>query len=229
MEYVKTTMIDSLLNFISPHRCSSCGEIGSILCESCKHDIISEPFLDCVLCTVPCGKRGVCDGCARVTGIEQAWCVAERQGGLKNLLDGYKFESKRAASTACVELLDAVIPALPPDITVVSIPSAPSTVRARGFDHMGRIAEGFVAQRSLRRAKPLERASPVTLHFLSAAQRKKLGPTLFRMSENSVPEQILLLDDIVTTGTTFRAAAKLLRGAGVKKIYLAAIARQPLH
>ena len=222
-------MIDSLLSRISPHRCSSCGEIGSVLCESCKHDIISEPFLDCVLCTVPCGKRGVCGGCARAAGIEQAWCVAERQGGLKHLLDGYKFESKRAVSSACVDLLDAVIPALPTEIAIVGIPSAPSTVRARGFDHMGRIADGLAKRRRLHCAQPLQRISSATLHFLSAAQRKKLGPTLFRMSENSVPEQILLLDDIVTTGTTFRAAAKLLRGAGVKKIYLAAIARQPLH
>lgn len=227
MEYVKTTMIDNLLSLISPHRCSSCGEIGSILCESCKHDIISESFVDCVLCAAPCGKRGVCERCVRATGIEQAWCVAERQDGLKHLLDGYKFESRQAASTACVDLLEAVIPVLPTEIAVVSIPSAASTVRARGFDHMGRIADGLAKRRNLRRAKPLERASSVTLHFLSAVERAKLGPTLFRVSDSTVPEQILLLDDIVTTGTTLRAAIKLLRGAGAKKIYIATIARQP--
>jgi predicted amidophosphoribosyltransferase len=91
---------------------------------------------------------------------------------------------------------------------------------------MGRIADGLAKRRNLRRAKPLERASSVTLHFLSAVERAKLGPTLFRVSDSTVPEQILLLDDIVTTGTTLRAAIKLLRGAGAKKIYLAAVARQ---
>lgn len=220
-------MIDKLFNVIAPHRCSSCGEIGAVLCESCKYDIVSEPFSGCVLCARPCGDRGVCRYCLRSTGITQAWCVGERREGLKKLIDTYKFQSSRAASTVLADLLTTSIPQLPADVVVVGIPSSPATVRERGFDHMGRIADEFVKKRSLVRARPLERVSSVTLHFLPKAERVRLGSSLFCLSSESVPEKIILLDDIVTTGTTLRAAARVLRNAGVKQVYAAVLARQP--
>jgi len=220
-------MIDSLFNAIAPHRCSSCDEIGAVLCESCKHNIISDVFVGCVLCSRPCGQRGVCEQCGRGLDITQAWCVGERRDALKNLIDKYKFESSRAASGVCSDLLDTVVPQLQPDITVVAIPSAPSTVRARGFDHMGRIADDFAKRRSLLRASPLERASSVTLHFLPRSERVRLGSSLFRLSGQQVPEKILLLDDILTTGTTLSAAVALLKRAGARQVYIAVLARQP--
>lgn len=220
-------MIDSLLDVLAPHRCSSCGEIGAIFCESCKQDITSESFSGCVLCAKPCGSRGVCEECARRSGVTQAWCAGERRDGLKRLLDNYKFASSRAASSVCAALLDGLIPQLPEDVAVVSIPSGPGTVRARGFDHMTRIADEFAKKRGMERAHPLVRASSTTLHFLPRVERVRLGPSLFRISAGDVPETILLFDDIVTTGTTLTAATKLLREAGAKKIYIAAIARQP--
>ena len=229
MEYVKTTMIDTLLSLVAPHRCSSCGEIGSVLCESCKYDIVSEVFSGCLLCTQACGSRGVCASCAKATAVKQTWCVGERRGALKMLVDEYKFDSKRAASKVCASLLDTVIPVLPDDFAVMSIPSAPSTVRAPGFDHMGRIADEFARARSLRRIAPLERAASATLHLLPARDRAKLSSSLFRLNGQAVPRRILLIDDIVTTGTTMRAAAQLLRGAGAEELYLASLARQLLN
>lgn len=227
MEYVKTTMIESLLNAIAPHRCSSCGQIGAIFCVSCKYDTISEPYAGCILCTKPCGERGVCPQCVRASGVTQAWCVGERREGLKRLMDAYKFDGSRAASTVCTDLLDAVIPELPTDTFVVGIPSAPGTIRVRGFDHMGRIVTEFAKRRGLQIARPLERASTTTLHFLPRKDRISLSSSLFRLSGEPVPETVLVLDDIVTTGTTLRAATTLLKNAGAKRVYVAAIARQP--
>lgn len=227
VEYVKTTMIDTLLNAFAPHRCSSCGEIGSIFCESCKYDTISDSFPGCVICAKPCGLRGVCSQCARKVPITQAWCVGERVDGLKALIDAYKFRSSRAADRACADLLDRVISHVPPDSAVVGIPTAPNTVRVRGFDHMGRVADALAKKRGLDISYPLERAATETLHFLPKAERVRLGPSLFRLSGKAVPEKILLLDDIVTTGTTIVAATRLLKQAGAKEVYVAVLARQP--
>lgn len=157
----------------------------------------------------------------------QAWCAGERREGLKRLIDAYKFDSSRSASLALVALLDGIIPVLPEDVVIVGIPSAPKTVRARGFSHMDRVVRGFAKRRGLQTARPLARSSQVTLHFLPKSERIRLGPSLFRLSGGAVPETILLLDDIVTTGTTLRSAVKLLREAGAKKVHVAVLARQP--
>jgi predicted amidophosphoribosyltransferase len=91
---------------------------------------------------------------------------------------------------------------------------------------MALIARALASRRGLQIATPLLRASSATLHFLPRAERIRLGPTLFRLSREQVPEKILLLDDIVTTGTTIAAAAKLLREGGAKQVHVAVIARQ---
>lgn len=222
-------MIERFLNVISPHRCSVCGEIGVILCESCKYDIVQEVYDGCLLCHKPCGQRGLCVVCRRVLSVEQAWCVGERHGGLKRLGDDYKFNDRRAGAQPLGELLDATIPLLPPGVVVAPIPTSPATIRVRGFDHMGLVAREFARRRKLPVQQLLERCSPVTLHFLGRAEREKLGPTLFTVKTGiSMPAHVLLLDDIITTGTTLRAATKLLRKAGVKRIDVAVIARQPM-
>jgi predicted amidophosphoribosyltransferase len=42
-----------------------------------------------------------------------------------------------------------------------------------------------------------------------------------------MPDTVLLLDDIVTTGTTLSAAVALLKRAGARRVYVAVLARQP--
>lgn len=220
-------MIDKLLNVILPHRCCSCGEIGALLCESCKIHILEEPFLGCILCGCPCGRTGLCQKCAQVLPCEQAWCVGERSGALKKLLDAYKFSSSRSGAKEIVSLLDDVLPVLPTEMVVVGVPTVSSTVRIRGFDHVGLIVRGLATKRGLNIARPLVRLSSATLHFLSRKQRLKLESSLFGLSGEGIPSDILLIDDIVTTGTTLRASVKLLKSAGVKRVYVAVVARQP--
>lgn len=221
-------MIDSLLNLFAPHRCSSCGEESLILCERCKYDILQEPCEGCVLCAKPCSVRGVCDGCAVKSPIVQAWVVGERRGALKALGDQYKFNSRRAGACELAELLDARLPLLPDDLVVVGIPTSPKTIRVRGFDHTGLLVRHFVKHRKLLSTQPLCRTSNETLHFLGRRAREKLADTLFALKEaTAVPKRVLLVDDIVTTGTTLRAATKLLKSAGVEELYVAVVARQP--
>jgi predicted amidophosphoribosyltransferase len=42
-----------------------------------------------------------------------------------------------------------------------------------------------------------------------------------------VPRQVLLVDDVVTTGSTVTAAARVLRAAGAANVHVAAAARTP--
>ena len=221
-------MIDSLLDLFAPHRCCSCGENSRILCERCKYDIIQESYEGCVFCAKPCSGRGVCETCSPGSFVKQAWCVGERRGSLKALGDQYKFDCRRAGARELAELLDAVLPLLPGDLTVVGVPTSSKTIRVRGFDHTGLVVRRFAKRRQLQIAQPLRRTSTETLHFLGRAEREALADTLFaRRDHRPAPRRVLLVDDIVTTGTTLRAAIRLLELAGVEEVYIAVIARQP--
>ena len=219
-------MFDSLLAPFAPHCCCVCGELGSVLCEDCKYNIISEPWTRCVFCCTYNTKTGICNKCARTELYKQVWCVGERSGALKQLGDRYKFESERAGADVLASLLDATLPILPHETVVVGIPSSGMSVRRRGFDHVGLVVAKLARQRSLKHTPLLRREVAVTLHMLNKHQREAFADTLFSLRTPVVPDSVLLIDDIVTTGTTLRSAARLLKSAGVKNLYAGVVARQ---
>lgn len=87
-------MFDSLLAPFAPHCCCVCGELGSVLCEDCKYNIISEPWTRCVFVVPTTLKREYATN-VLVPNYKQVWCIPERSGALKQLGDRYKFESQQ--------------------------------------------------------------------------------------------------------------------------------------
>ena len=222
-------MIDRLLSQIAPHRCCFCRQNGQLLCEKCKYYIENETPVGCVLCAVPCGLGGLCRRCQTKTGAIQAWCVGERQGPLKELINAYKFDCQRSGARQLADLLDFVLPLLPSETVVVGVPTASRAVRVRGFDHVGLVVKQLAKRRRLKTAEVLKRESNVTLHLLDRKARLELADSLFSLRVGPKPKVVLLVDDIVTTGTTMGGASKLLREAGVEQLYLACLARQSLQ
>lgn len=219
-------MLDTVLGLFAPHRCVSCGENGAILCNHCIYNIKSEPYQQCVFCGYIATKNGFCKKCSPSL-FTQGWCVGTREEILKDAIDQYKFDSQRTAAHQLALLLDETVPQLPPDVAIVGIPTSSRSRRLKGFDHIDLIVRRFAKMRHLERVYPLRREYQQSLHFLNKHDRTNLSDKLFSLRMMSVPPTILLIDDIVTTGTTVRAAAKLLKNAGAKQIYLAVIARQP--
>lgn len=219
-------MLDTLLNAIAPHSCCGCGKIGSLLCEQCKYDIVSEPYAQCIMCGIPSGDITLCLTCKKGLQSGECWCVGSRTGALKLLLDQYKFSASRAGAAACADLLDERLPLLPAGVCVVPVPTAAQSVRVRGFDHMNTIVRLLAAKRGYRRHYALMRKTTGIQHFKSRRDRLQVGAKDFACEPIRGP--VLLVDDIVTTGATLRACVESLRQAGAERVYCAIIARQPL-
>lgn len=223
---VKSTIVHKLLDLFAPHYCCSCGEIGSIFCESCKYDIISESFPYCLLC----GKNAPLSSCKRCrSDIERTWCGGERSGGLEKLINCFKFEYAEAAHIALGELILARLPDLPPETIIVPIPTIPSHVRQRGYDHTLLVARFIAQKRRLKLHRCLRRVSTTVQRGASRKERIAQAKEAFKV-EGSIQSNVpyLLVDDVVTTGSTLRYAARTLKSAGAETIWAIAAARQPL-
>lgn len=219
-------MLEPVISFIAPHSCSSCGELGTILCERCKNNILKRRYEGCILC----GRTTTASHLCRRHRLpyDDAWCVAKRGRALEVLIDRYKFQRCRAAHSVLAELLDAALPPLPPETVIVPVPTAPRNCRIRGYDHMWLIARALGRRRGLKTACILGRQSNLTQHFApSAAERRRRAKRYFTLKA-PVPTDapLLLIDDIFTTGATIQAAANCLRQAGAQEVRVAVIARQ---
>jgi predicted amidophosphoribosyltransferase len=91
------------------------------------------------------------------------------------------------------------------------------------------VAKSLARQRNLPVARPLTRVLSQELHTMGRQQRIAMKAELFALSGSAVPPKILLIDDILTTGTTMNAAAELLVSAGASLVYGAVVARQPMQ
>ena len=224
---VKNTMLDDLLRVLAPHHCSGCGQIGTLLCGNCKYHITSEPYARCIVCLRPSHGDNLCTKCR--PGFELAWCVAERRDALTELIDGYKFDRRRAAYRPIADLLDASLPEFPDDLVVVPIPTVRQHVRQRGYDHARLIAKRFARLRHLRLRPLLSRASHHTQRGASRALRMKQAAEAFRVSGALDPSATyLLIDDVYTTGATRIYATRALKAAGARHVWIAIVARQTL-
>lgn len=227
MPNVKNTMIDKMLSVVAPHLCSGCGKIGSTLCNHCKYDINKNPFSMCLLCE-RASEAGICR--KHKTAYTQAWIVGERQGALQRLIGGFKFQNMKAAARSLAELLDARLPLLSADTIIVPIPTAPAHIRERGYDHTLLIARYFAQKRQL----PLDhrligRNNTKTQHSATRNERIHQATSAFRLI-GSIDEAVnyLVIDDVITTGSTIEQASQLLKKAGARNVWIGALARQPL-
>jgi ComF family protein len=199
-------MLDQILAIISPHNCKGCGREGSLLCRRCIFNITEHKN---------CSPQ------------KDFYSVGRRRGVLKQLTDDYKFNSERAAATILAELFDAILPELPADTVITPIPTASAHVRQYGFDHTKLLAKKLARRRKLKVASLLIRTNNQAQHFLKKAEREEAARTAFRLNKNlAVPANVLLIDDVVTTGATLRAARDILKTAGVKNIKNAVVCYQ---
>lgn len=106
--------------------------------------------------------------------------------------------------------------------TIVYIPSWIDDDRIREFNHV----EEIFSSLKLKKLKCLYKTQKYKQSDQKKENRKDII-NILKMShvENIKNKKILLVDDVYTTGSTIRAAIKLLKDAGVKKIQALLIAK----
>lgn len=108
------------------------------------------------------------------------------------------------------------------DFTVCVIPLSKKRERWRGFNQSGLLAcqLPIPIQPLLMRSKHTK-----TQKDLNKLQRSKNLKNAFTFCGDSVPEKVILIDDVVTTGTTLLEATSVLKHAGIKEVWCLAIAQ----
>lgn len=218
-------MFDQLLSYLAPHRCYRCQKLGSLLCKKCENYISKQAYVRCILCAQPTRHGNLCQ--RHHQPYQQAWCVGQREGVLRRLIDDLKFHRVQAAAEVLAGLLDQVLPVLPPDTVFVPLPTTPRNIRRRGYDHMERIVRRLARRRRQPLQRLLVRRSNLTQHFApSAVVRRQQAKQFFALRQTPRSDvTYVLVDDIFTTGSTIQAAAALLRQAGAATVYVAVVVR----
>lgn len=243
---------ESLFATFFPSDCRLCGapltNISRLpVCELCLASI--RPIGEGV-CSV-CGERLVsphvfsgedgeprCGVCRRLDPpFEKAVAYGSYDGGLRDLIHLLKYEQVLPAANLLGRMLAEAIAGLDglaaQTVLVVPVPLHKRKLRQRGFNQSELIAKAALKLR--KNDKPyqfrgnlLERRRETKSQIgLSSHQRRENLRGAFAVTEGEwvKGQEILLVDDVFTTGTTASECARVLRRAGASRVWVATVAR----
>lgn len=220
-----TTTLEKLLYFLAPHDCIVCGIEGNVICVLCCNELIDERSCRCHVCGLPSASCQPCGLCSRKTALNGVFVLGSHDKALKELVARLKFDGSRQVAADIAPTLAGLLPYIELPPTVVHLPTADCRVRKRGFDQAALLANAIAAHKHWQHVELLRRVSTTRQVGASRATRLQQAASLFMLRPGfRLPETAILVDDVVTTGASMEAGAKLIRSAGVKYIYGVAIA-----
>jgi ComF family protein len=174
--------------------------------------------------------EGRCPLCrAGLRGFDAAYCFGAYEGTLRELIHLYKYGRIQTLSRPLADLLAAAIPLDERFDAVTPVPLHWRKQWQRGFNQSELLARAIARRRGIAVVPALRRARPTqTQAGLSNSERRKNVAAAFRCRravQTLAGRRVLLIDDVMTTGSTAAACARVLKQAGAARVVLATVAR----
>lgn len=221
----------SLIDLVTGSACAGCQLPGTLLCRECAATLSGHVALSM---PTPCPP-----------GLAPSWAAGEYDALLRTLLLGHKEEHQFGLRSTLGSLLSQAVAGMLTECAVrrgqqvllIPVPSQPATVRARGHDATRVLAR--IAARDLRmlgydahpehllrvgRVRDQAGLDSTERHANLTGSMSCRPQVRRRLAARGVGVWAVVVDDVLTTGSTAREAQRSLEASGIPVLGIAAVA-----
>ena len=220
------------LDLLFPRWCVSCGREGNFICPSCRQSLprITPPL--CPKCGRPQSSAILCPSCvgwqAEIDGIRSPFRF---DGAIRQAIHQLKYGNLRALAELLAQWLNDYLGSNPvPGEVLVPVPLHHKRLRERGYNQSSLLAQQLGKLTNLpvvddcltrqRYAPPQARTSTVD------ERRSNVANAFLCRDRRLEGKQVLLIDDVSTSGSTLDACARALKEAGATTVWGLVLARE---
>ena len=230
------------MNLVWPTRCLVCGgEAESYFCAACKAKVaLPDEKLRCPICgrvmMLPGAAGTVAEACAKCRAqkpaFDKARTVTAYRAPVSSLVARFKYNGATYLAPDFTDLLEACVKkSFAGDLphTVCPVPLYAARFRHRGYNQADYLSRGLAWRMGTDHEPELLRRMRPTLSQTTknARERHDNLAGVFQsppeLRHRVYGRNILLVDDVMTTGSTFDECAAALKANGAAKIYAIAV------
>jgi len=213
------------LDLLFPQRCISCGREGDYICRSCRQSLLLITPPVCPRCGRPQSSGMLCSGCinwqAEIDGIRSPFIF---DGVMRQAIHELKYRNLRTLAEPLAKLLHDYLMANPvPGEVLVPVPLHRKRLRERGYNQssllareLGKLTGLPVVDDCLIR----QQQAPPQVRTASVSERQRNVAGAFTCRDGRLQgKQVLLIDDVTTSGATLDACAGALKSAGAASVW----------
>lgn len=233
------------IDLILPIECLACGQEGTWLCEVCFSQIAINQPTGCFICQKPEPFGRTCSDCLDDYYLNGVLAATDyEQPIVARLIKTMKYKFAKTINHDLAKLIISFLRPLwlirttldnPPWINnanetiVLPVPLHPKRLRWRGFNQAEElakeVAEYFRFDLVVKNLVRIKNNPPQAK--LDGASRLTNVEACFMVKDKLIVagRQIILVDDVMTTGATLRECAKVLKQAGAKEVWALVVAK----
>lgn len=221
-----------IVDFLFPQWCVGCGKEGEFICPSCRRSLprVMPPL--CPRCGKPRPSGTLCPTCvswqAEIDGIRSPFRF---DGVMRQAIHQLKYRNLRALAEPLAKLLNDYLATNPiPGEVLVPVPLHQKRLRERGYNQSSLLAKELGKLTNLpvvddclirqRHAPPQARSSTVE------ERRRNVAEAFVCRDHRLQDKQVLLIDDVATSGATLDAGAAALKATGATSVWGLVLARE---
>lgn len=203
--------------------CVLCGAAATIegLCGGCKEDLPRLSAVRCPYCALPTPAGETCGHClASPPAFDRVACSLAYAYPASALVIGLKYRRGLAFARPLAAGLASALEQEPYPDLVVAMPITPARLAERGFNQAAELARlaasefGLQADVSLVR-RTRESAPQATLPWKERARNVRGA---FECNADLQGKTVAVVDDVLTTGATLNALARVLKQRGAREV-----------